>query len=199
MASLPFTPSEPGTRDEIITQIREIHRASTSLWGSFSTDAFFAPVGNGWSPAGNVRHLNKSMKPLARALRLPRFLLRLLFGKADRQSRTFAGLRDTYLGVLAKGGGAGSFAPEAAVELGKNDNDRATLMATRESVTKSLTDAIGRWNDADLDRYRLRHPLLGKLTVREMLLFTVYHNYHHVRSVASRLDAASTAPTAKGQ
>jgi hypothetical protein len=167
-----------------------IDQASTSFWTSFSTAGFFAPVGNGWSPAGNVRHLNKSMKPLARALGLPRFLLRMLFDRADRPSRTFAGLRDTYLGVLAKGAGAGSFAPEATVELGKDDNDRARLMGTRQKITTSLTHAIGRWNEDDLERYRLPHPLLGKLTVREMLLFTVYHNYHHVRNVASRLDAA---------
>jgi hypothetical protein len=198
MASFPFNPREPTTRDEIILQLREIHAASSSFWNSFSTDAFFAPIGNGWSPAGNVRHLNKSMKPLARALGLPRFLLRLLFGRASRPSRTFSGLRDTYLGVLAKGGGAGSFAPETTMELGKDERDRAKLMATRESITSSLIGAIGRWNDADLDVYRLPHPLLGKLTAREMLLFTVYHNYHHVRSVASRLDAASTTmPTTK--
>jgi hypothetical protein len=30
------------------------------------------------------------------------------------------------------------------------------------------------------------HPLLGKLTVREMLLFTLYHNLHHVQNVARR-------------
>ena len=68
MATFAFTPSEPRTRDEIIAQIREVHRGSTAFWDSFSSEAFFAPVGNGWSPAGNVRHLNKSMKPLARAL-----------------------------------------------------------------------------------------------------------------------------------
>jgi hypothetical protein len=34
--------------------------------------------------------------------------------------------------------------------------------------------------------YRLPHPLLGKLTVREMLFFTVYHNAHHLDQVASR-------------
>jgi hypothetical protein len=46
-------------------------------------------------------------------------------------------------------------------------------MATRAKITTSLTDAIGRWHEDDLDRYRLPHPLLGKLTVREMLLVSV--------------------------
>jgi hypothetical protein len=185
-----FTVREPRTRDEILGQLRELHRVSTLLWQSFPTEAFFAPVGGGWSPAGNVRHLNKAMRPLARALRLPRFLLGLLFGKARQSSRSYDGLRDAYLGVLAGGAGAGPFAPEPSQSEGGCDADRKKLMETREAVANALDETINRWNEADLDRYRLPHPLLGKLTVREMLLFTVYHNYHHPRSVANRLAAA---------
>jgi hypothetical protein len=184
-----FTPREPETRDEILAQLRELHRVSTAFWDSFPIDAFFAPVGSGWSPAGNVRHLTKAMRPLARALRLPRFLLGLLFGKAHKPSRSYAGLRDTYLATLAAGAGAGSFAPEPLQSLGSSEADRMRLMASWEAVARALADAIGRWAEENLDRYRLPHPLLGKLTVREMLLFTVYHNYHHVRSVATRLAA----------
>jgi uncharacterized damage-inducible protein DinB len=40
-----------------------------------------------------------------------------------------------------------------------------------------------------LDRLRLPHPALGKLTVREMLFFTIYHNIHHVENVVRRLSA----------
>jgi hypothetical protein len=63
-------------------------------------------------------------------------------------------------------------------------------MATRETLANQLADVVGHWREEDLDRYRLPHPLLGKLTVREMLLFTVYHNYHHPRSLAARLSGA---------
>jgi DinB superfamily len=199
--SFDFSLREPRTRDEILSQLRELHDVSSEFWNSFATEAFFAPVGHGWSPAGNIRHLNKAMQPLARALNLPRILLRVLFGKAGRPSRTYAGVRDTYRAILQKGGGAGSFAPEAADLLGKNEADRARLMAIRETTTNSLLTAIDRWPDETLDRYRLPHPLLGKLTVREMLLFTVYHNYHHVRSVATRLSEPQTqaSPTSARQ
>ena len=37
-----------------------------------------------------------------------------------------------------------------------------------------------------LDRYRLPHPLIGKLTLRELLLWTLYHNAHHVQRIAER-------------
>ncbi len=49
-----------------------------------------------------------------------------------------------------------------------------------------LLAAMDRWRDSDLDRLRLPHPLLGKLTVREMLYFTLYHNAHHARRIVER-------------
>jgi hypothetical protein len=36
------------------------------------------------------------------------------------------------------------------------------------------------WSEAELDRYTLPHPLLGDLTMREMLCFTLYHNQRHI-------------------
>jgi hypothetical protein len=40
------------------------------------------------------------------------------------------------------------------------------------------------WSEDDLDNHRLPHPLLGKLTVREMLFFTLYHIQHHMIEAA---------------
>ena len=38
---------------------------------------------------------------------------------------------------------------------------------------------IDSFSEKDLDNYILPHPLLGKLTIREMLFFTIYHVQHH--------------------
>ena len=46
------------------------------------------------------------------------------------------------------------------------------------SVARMCTRAQ-RWSDADLDSVLLPHPLLGKVTVREMLYFTIHHVQHH--------------------
>ncbi|MCB9182399.1 MAG: DinB family protein [Flavobacteriales bacterium] len=42
-----------------------------------------------------------------------------------------------------------------------------------------LCKRTSRWSESDLERYLLPHPLLGKLTLREMLYFTLYHVQHH--------------------
>jgi hypothetical protein len=190
MPEFQFTPHEPWTKEALLTDLRELYDVSSTFWEGFSTTEFFIPLGGGWSPAGNVRHLNKSIKPLVRAFRLPRFALRLLFGQARNPSRTYTALRDTYLATLKQGAGAGTFAPEANQVQGDEEGRRAQLMATRAELSQQLWRVIDAWRDADLDRYLLPHPLLGKLTLREMLFFTLYHNYHHVQSVAVRLRGA---------
>ncbi|HEV7999166.1 MAG TPA: DinB family protein [Planctomycetaceae bacterium] len=195
MPEFQFDLGEPTTKDGILSELRRLHEVSSVFWESFTTEEFFAPVGSGWSPAGNVRHLNKSIGPLARAMRLPRVALRLLFGKAKKPSQRYAGVRDVYLAALKRGASAGSFAPEPANEMGNDARTRVGLMAKREDFSQQFWKAAASWREEDLDRYVLPHPLLGKLTLREMLFFTLYHNYHHVRNVATRLQRATSTST----
>ena len=38
-------------------------------------------------------------------------------------------------------------------------------------------------SESDLDTLQAPHPLLGKLTLRELMYFTIYHAQHHQRNV----------------
>ncbi|MBN8578769.1 MAG: DinB family protein [Cytophagales bacterium] len=53
-------------------------------------------------------------------------------------------------------------------------------------VTK-LASKLNRFSEAELDLYILPHPLLGKLTLREMIYFTCYHVQHHQELVKQNL------------
>lgn len=184
----------PHTREQIVEAFERQERESIAYWNAFDTDAFFAKIGESWSPAETVRHLTKSIRPLVKALGLPRLLLRLRFGKPKRAPMTFDALRDHYRRLLAEGGNAGRFAPSANAET-----DRTAIMTRFAAVNRELRAAIHRWPDAKLDTLQLPHPLLGKLTVREMLFFTLYHERHHMDVVARNLAAraAATAPPAE--
>lgn len=169
------------TRDEILSGLDDIQRRSAAYWGSFDDGVFFAKIGEAWSPADNVRHLAKSIRPVAKALRTPRLVLWFMFGKPRRASMTYDGLREHYLAKLAAGGDAGRFAPSQRVLT-----DRAAVLASHEQANRDLRLAIARWSDAALDRHQLPHPLMGKLTLREMLFFTLYHQLHHIDVVKRR-------------
>jgi hypothetical protein len=172
-------------RDGIVAKLDAVQTESTAYWSAFPSDAFFGKLGEAWSPAENVRHLAKSIRPVTKALGMPRIALWVLFGWPRRKSVTYDALVERYQGKLAAGGKAGRFAPSPREERDL-ETRRAEILAELAEANRALRAAIERWPDAALDRHQLPHPLLGKLTVREMLYFTLYHQLHHIAVVQRR-------------
>jgi DinB superfamily len=137
-----------------------------------------APEGK-WSAGQNLEHLYRSIKPLNLAYELPGFILRLMFGKTNRSSKTFDELVAKYQTKLAAGGRAsGRFVPPPVFF-----SDKESLIKKYNHQKEKLIQKINDWSEEKLDLYILPHPLLGKLTLREMLYFTIYHNTHHLKIV----------------
>ena len=44
---------------------------------------------------------------------------------------------------------------------------------------------LKRWSDQQLDHYVLPHPLMGKMPVREIIMWTAYHVDHHTKALMS--------------
>lgn len=176
----------PWTGAEIADQLVGLHHASGKFWDSFRIDEFVRPLGDAWSPADNVRHLLKSVRPVVSALHLPGPVLALLFGPARAPSRGYEQMRETYHARLGAGGRAGRFAPSPLVAPPDLEAWRVELMRRRVRTEMALAAAVRRLGERTLERRRLPHPLLGKLTVREMLFFTLYHQLHHVENVRRR-------------
>jgi DinB superfamily len=182
----------PQTREQIVRAFEEQEIESVEYWRAFDNDAFYRKIGSSWSPAETVRHLNKSMRPVVKALAMPKLFLRLVFGKPGRPSLTYDEFCGRYLQALAEGGQAGRFAPTS-----QSRSDlatwRHTIMSEFARVSGELRRVIGRWPERKLDSLQLPHPLLGKLTVREMLFFTLYHQRHHIAVVKRRLQESPAA------
>lgn len=190
-----MTESGPAISGALMT----LHQESVRFWDGFSTPAFLAPVGEAWSPADNVRHLTKSIRAVTQGLGVPKLILFLRFRRPAGPSRTFEEVRDLYRARLAKGASAGRFAPARRPPSADPEAERAEIMAFHAAAVASLRRAIDGWSERALDRRQLPHPLLGPLTVREMLLFSLYHNQHHVDNVRRRIAAMdSTAGTGLG-
>ena len=179
--------------EEIATALRALHAESVTYWKSFPTGLFLTPIGDAWSPADNVRHLTKSIRAVNVGLRLPRWVLWVAFRRPSTPSRTYTEVRDIYLARLAKGVTAGRFAPDPRPAPADPEGERRRIMEYHRIAIEELVTRLLAWPEPALDRRLLPHPALGRLTVREMLFFTLYHNRHHVDVVKRRLlDAAST-------
>ncbi len=174
------------TRSEILASLQRLHRESQAFVSTLTEAEFFAPQGEKWSPAEQVRHLTKSVRPLAKALRLPRLVVAFMFDRKGKASRSFSEIETLYRNKLKTGVTAGRFTPSPQPAPNDPRARRAEIIRYWQQAHHALEQAIATWPEAALDRYRLPHPVLGKLTIREMLFFTLYHNAHHVRQVYAR-------------
>jgi hypothetical protein len=191
---LPDVAGDPSTGADLCGELRRVHAESVRYWETFPTSSFGAPLAPGaWSAAQQVRHLTKSMWPVTLGLYSPRPALRALFGRATTPSRSFVELRERYTSVLGRGAKAPViFVPRSRGTADSTDAARRSIMARHALAVDALCAAIARWPEDTLDVYRVPHPLLGRLTIREMLRFILYHNVHHVH-VAERRRMERTA------
>lgn len=157
----------------------ENHRLFTDRISALPDAAFLHNHDGKWSPGQLLEHIYLSVKPVRQAMGLPRYLLQLLFGKANRPGRTYAALVEKYKQQLSAGGKApGRFVPRP-VPLEKKEKGVKAL----EKEIASLCKKLEKYTEAELDYYILPHPLLGKLTLREMMYFTIYHVSHHLEQL----------------
>ncbi len=116
-------------------------------------------------------------------LRLPKFIIRLSFGKANRMSKSYDDLVKKYLKKLESGGKAsGRFIP---VKIGPQQKERSINKLLK--LVARLVSNIKGYSEKQLDVYILPHPLLGKVTIREMMYFTIYHAEHHLKQAKKNI------------
>ncbi|MDX1911501.1 MAG: DinB family protein [Saprospiraceae bacterium] len=174
-------------KQQIIEQLRMHHSEFGHLLTKLSSsDYLFAPE-HKWNAGQHLEHICKSVTPVKLAFTLPGFLLRILFGKANRPSRDYAYLIEKYQAKLAAGGRAtGQFIPGAA-----RYEQRDQLLRKLNDLVEGLCRKVASTSDYQLDTLILPHPLLGKLTLREMLYFTIYHVQHHQAAVLRGLPSTN--------
>lgn len=180
---------DPVTRDELIAAFDVTRNEVSGYFSALDLQTFTASPPGRWSPAQHLDHLIRANAPVAAGLGLARAPLprlaarlgltrgRLAPAPAGRVGRTYAALRDAYRAALAAGAKAsGPYLPQQR-------SDQDSLVQDYRRGVSTLQAALARWPDAGLDRWLARHPILGDLSVRELLYFTLYHNRHHLDGV----------------
>lgn len=140
---------------------------------------FFISKNNKWSIAENTAHLILSVKPINMGLSLPKFIF-LFFGKLNRAAMSYDEVVNKYQSKLKNGAVATS-----AYIPNKKHQDKKILLAKLKEAYQLLNQKTSSWEEADMDRYLMPHPIIGKITVREMLYFTLYHIQHHKETIAA--------------
>jgi hypothetical protein len=166
-------------KEAIIQLLDKNYQDFAAFVAAQSAEQFCYALEGKWTSGQQTDHLIKAVRPVRLGLRLPKFIPKLLFGTSNRPSKTYDELVAKYQAKLAAGGKASRAFIPPTVAAAK----QAILAKAIEKEKDALLQSIASWSEADLDKYLMPHPLLGKLTIREMLYFTAYHAEHHKKGL----------------
>jgi hypothetical protein len=142
---------------------------------------FFAGSDERWSPAHHIAHLAFTHKSVARGFkakdRLPAYL---------EASKSYEEMRDSYVRALARATSAGFLQNNPFVA--KPEGSKEMVLQTFLQAGQGLREVVAQWSEADLDTKGMKHPLLGLLSAREMLLFMIYHDLHHGHGIQKLIE-----------
>ena len=168
------------SKSEIIQSLQESFDKVTTCVESTPNEIFYNKKDGKWSIAENLSHLIQATKPLASVLKKNKLFL-LGFGISFGDSEKFETLRSNYLLKLSQGlapANGGGFISKNIESISKEK-----FLENWNLIGNKFPSRIDLWSEKNLDRFKLPHPLLGKLTVREMMFFTIFHNEHHLRTM----------------
>lgn len=134
-----------------------------------------------WTTGQQVLHLLQSIKPLNTALSLPKFVLKFKFGKSNRVVRDYDAIKNRYLERLEEAKGI-TFKGSQNMKVSPL-KEKQYLLNRLQVENKKLQHKTKKWSDSDLDTYILPHPLMGKMPVREIIMWTAYHVEHHTKTL----------------
>jgi len=130
-----------------------------------------------WTSGQHILHLVESIRLLNKALRTPKFLLRRKFGVANRSVRSYSEVTKRYEERLT-----------ANLERSRDFNkglhkpslkEKQRLLASLQIQNKKLQYKTNKWSDKHLDTLLLPHPLMGRMIIREIIMWTAHHTEHH--------------------
>jgi DinB superfamily len=160
-------------KSELQERLKANHCSFTNFLRNLSDVIANHSMPGKWTPIQQLSHIEKSVAPVKLAVSLPKFMLSMIFGKANRPSRSYDELIIKYKTKLQEGGKSTTrFLPDTTC-------DRIKLQDAVDRHVSVLSAKLERFSENELDKFILPHPLLGKLTLREMLYFTIYHVEHH--------------------
>lgn len=177
--------THPATQSEILSALESNAQSIVQFFSSLPGPQFFDGDSDHWSPAHHVVHLTQASVSVERAMRSGSLPLH-----TTARSRTYAEVRDAATASL------GATPKDRLLEMGRTvvvtpGADRANIVDGFAQVSERLRTTAAAWTEEALDRHALTHPLMGEMTAREMLLFFVVHERHHLKIVRGRVDQRS--------
>lgn len=165
-------------KTEIIESLELKHKELFTWLENYPDQKWVLGPKDKWTTGQHILHLVISIRMLNKALSMPKFLLKYKFGKSNRPSRSYKEVAKRYEDRLAENHvRARTFNQDLKTPTLK---DKQQLKSTLQILNKKLQYKTNKFKDKNLDLLLLPHPLMGKMTLREVIMWTAYHTEHHL-------------------
>lgn len=170
-------------KQEIILKLKDSHGLFIDYLTSLDDRAFMHSFQNEkWTAGQQADHIYRSLMPVHLILKFPKWTIKQLLGTANRPSKSYEELVSKYYYKLENRTGTPPkfFTPkEISVAI------KPIVFAKVQNNLNKICKALESFSEEELDEFILPHPLLGKVTLREMMYFNILHVEHH-RNIAER-------------
>ena len=166
------------SRQEILAEIHHLTEEYNAILASLTKEAIKDKIPGKWSIAEHIEHLINTNSITALAFMMPKAALGLTFGKQSGSSRPLETLIHQYQHAILQGAGSPLLYIPKVPLLGKD-----ILTNLFNNSLQAIEQVTATWTEEELDTYLLPHPILGKITARELFGFTAYHLYHHLNTI----------------
>jgi len=165
------------TKKEIADIINDKHQVLFDWLKSHPEQNWVKGPEGKWNTGEHIVHLIQSGTALNKALKLPKFFLKYKFKTNNRENRSYAQVVNNYQSKLAAN-------PGVVANISKNMpsieiSNKSTFISQLDKEKTKLISRVQKWKDKDLDTYLLPHPLMGRMTIREIMMWSAYHTEHH--------------------
>lgn len=130
-----------------------------------------------WTTAQQIQHLVDSLQLLNNALSYPRFFLKHKFGLCNRETRDYEEVVKNYQEKLKEHQERTRLFNDKLIKPILKNRER--LLNRLQIQHKKLQYKVRKVSDLNLDALVIPHPLMGKMTIREIIMWTAYHTEHH--------------------
>jgi len=171
------------TKAEVIETLKQKHQILYEWLENHPDENWVKGPLDKWNTGEHIVHLIQSENALNKALWLPKFYLKYKFGTNNRDNRTYDQVVKKYQDKLANNPGVvANISKNMPTIIVKNKN---SYISKLDKEKKKLIKRFQKWTEHDLDIYLLPHPLMGRMTIREILIWTAYHTEHHYKILKS--------------
>ncbi len=174
----------PYSLPELRAAILESHTDFAAYLQALPLATFMHPLQGTWSPLQHAQHLMAPEKLIAGTLEARKFKPLGTPAVSKSYDEVAAAYREALRTTSLT---SNPFPPPEYAGLDALEATRGLFLSEWLQSGRALEAALARYADEELDAFEGRHPAMGMLSLREFLLFTVYHVAHHRTAIEGRL------------